>query len=812
MQLSRRFYVLTWSLLIPVAALCNDDHPGKSLTEFSSIRSDLTSGLINKGDFLTQEFYYIFDRAKLSSRYALRANPPLECATPVILDYEKSRESLSLPKRNELDSYLNPTTPAASQVYISPSGIFELNYDTSGTNSVPSYDGNSNGIPDYIERIAEYCDYSWHLIVDSLGYLPPQNVGKKYEIGFQNMFAAGYTIPDPDNKGSTEIVLNNDLIDFGKEYGNSKDTMGVAEITVAHELKHAVQYMYSQWRDREWFLELDATWMEDIAYTNVNSYYSFLSTSQITDPGSSFSDGMGYGNCIWMHFLTQSYGIQINREIWETASAEKAASFTDSIHYYIFNQALSKHGVSLDSAAREYFIWNYFSGTNTNSQVPSYKESSSYPSPTLGAEIWNVPYTSQGNVRQQLSAGFIRIHGNGSNSPFDVRLNFADSRNSVALILKYTTGSYDVKYPEQEGDSVDYVSDHPLKNVAEMILIPVAISSVTNDYDYTFQVSPVQQTQFVFTPLSNSETSKDFEVITTVQPADKIDSINSFKLYYNVNNGSYRVCNFIPTGVSNEYSATISSPGSGVTVDYYFVLDNNHGKCVSCPDNAPDTTFSFYVGPDSGKPTVTMNDSTTVLTIRSFPYLVVAEISDKSGIDSAYVEYKFDDGILRNTRLNKSDEDSYRGYIALDSSGVSRFTELNFKVVAVDSSAWRNVGTYPAEGYREIKISGSSQVSSVKEFAKAAARPSLSQNYPNPFNPSTVISYQLTVNSFVTLKIYDVLGREVATLVNGNQYAGIHTVSFNAGNLPSGVYFCKIAFTGISARRYVASRKLMLMK
>lgn len=65
----------------------------------------------------------------------------------------------------------------------------------------------------------------------------------------------------------------------------------------------------------------------------------------------------------------------------------------------------------------------------------------------------------------------------------------------------------------------------------------------------------------------------------------------------------------------------------------------------------------------------------------------------------------------------------------------------------------------------------------------------LMQNFPNPFNPSTVISYQLPFNAMVTVKIYDMLGREVRTLVNANQESGTYSVSFNASNLASGIYF-----------------------
>lgn len=65
----------------------------------------------------------------------------------------------------------------------------------------------------------------------------------------------------------------------------------------------------------------------------------------------------------------------------------------------------------------------------------------------------------------------------------------------------------------------------------------------------------------------------------------------------------------------------------------------------------------------------------------------------------------------------------------------------------------------------------------------------LSQNYPNPFNPSTVISYNVTDNANVSIKVYDMTGREVRTLVNSFQNAGTYSVNFNATNLASGIYF-----------------------
>ncbi len=88
----------------------------------------------------------------------------------------------------------------------------------------------------------------------------------------------------------------------------------------------------------------------------------------------------------------------------------------------------------------------------------------------------------------------------------------------------------------------------------------------------------------------------------------------------------------------------------------------------------------------------------------------------------------------------------------------------------------------------------------VKEYA-------LEQNYPNPFNPSTTIKYQLPNDEFVTLKVYDILGNEVTTLINEEKVAGKYEVNFNASTLASGVYIYKI-----QSGSFINSKKMLLLK
>ena len=83
----------------------------------------------------------------------------------------------------------------------------------------------------------------------------------------------------------------------------------------------------------------------------------------------------------------------------------------------------------------------------------------------------------------------------------------------------------------------------------------------------------------------------------------------------------------------------------------------------------------------------------------------------------------------------------------------------------------------------------------------------LEQNFPNPFNPSTTINYQISKPGLVTLKIYDILGREIATLINENKIAGFYEFNYNASKLASGIYIYQL-----KSDNFVSSKKMILLK
>jgi len=108
---------------------------------------------------------------------------------------------------------------------------------------------------------------------------------------------------------------------------------------------------------------------------------------------------------------------------------------------------------------------------------------------------------------------------------------------------------------------------------------------------------------------------------------------------------------------------------------------------------------------------------------------------------------------------------------------------------------------------KQIDFNGQYEYSDVVEVELIPVQYALFQNYPNPFNPSTKITYTIPELSFITLKVYDVLGKEIATLVNEEKPAGNYEVEFDSSELTSGIYFYRL-----QAGSFVETKKMILLK
>jgi hypothetical protein len=117
-------------------------------------------------------------------------------------------------------------------------------------------------------------------------------------------------------------------------------------------------------------------------------------------------------------------------------------------------------------------------------------------------------------------------------------------------------------------------------------------------------------------------------------------------------------------------------------------------------------------------------------------------------------------------------------------------------------------GSHPNDGIdATVYTLDFSGITDVEDTDQLPQNYALDQNYPNPFNPATKITYAVPQNSFISLRVFDILGNEVQTLVNETKNAGTYTVSFDAASVPSGVYFYTL-----EAGNFVSTKKMVLIK
>ncbi len=123
-----------------------------------------------------------------------------------------------------------------------------------------------------------------------------------------------------------------------------------------------------------------------------------------------------------------------------------------------------------------------------------------------------------------------------------------------------------------------------------------------------------------------------------------------------------------------------------------------------------------------------------------------------------------------------------------------------------------SVGTYSYR-LKQVDYNGTFEYSDVIEVdVTPPAEYSLTQNFPNPFNPSTTITFSLKADANVSLRVFNVLGQEVASIVNGMMNAGSHQIDFTAAELNSGVYFYNIVADGVDGSSFNSTRKMILNK
>jgi hypothetical protein len=196
----------------------------------------------------------------------------------------------------------------------------------------------------------------------------------------------------------------------------------------------------------------------------------------------------------------------------------------------------------------------------------------------------------------------------------------------------------------------------------------------------------------------------------------------------------------------------------------------------------------------------TMINSYNAQIVYSGDSLIYVENISDFVFQMIYNNYNYVDSVLKADSLAKAfagntNSTAYYSKMWEVSKGFTTtlFKDASYKLTCLIYTAWLNAGS-------PVSVEEENTLQSPVTF-------NLYQNYPNPFNPTTKISWQSSVGSWQTLKVYDVLGNEVAILVNEGKPAGSYEVNFDATGLSSGIYFYKM-----QAGKFIETKKMILMR
>ncbi|HKJ32673.1 MAG TPA: MXAN_6640 family putative metalloprotease [Balneolales bacterium] len=806
------------------------------------INRDERTGIISRDAAILNKFYAIFNPSKLNIRYKMAESQQqkivYKCITPVIIDFQRDKSQLTKRTKQTINSFIKPKISGVEQKDISPSGKFAIYYTTSGPDSVSVTDNNKNGVPDYVDWAASYADSSWDEEVKNIGFTNPVINSRPYVIHIQNLRDGfgnpiyGYTTAD--TLGNTQIYINNN---FGRSgipdnWDPDGKLKGAMKVTIAHELKHAIQFRVDGWSDlyetSRW-LEMDATMMEDVVFDPVDDYINYLK-----DPGSIFSNPQytmypgSYQQVTWGLYFIQNYGIQFWKRVWDDIKTNHYISMKDAVsdvlkRYYqkSFNEEYTRD-----------YLWHYAAGTRS---YPGYGFKTKKRYPTARLAVSNSTVSDgylPGYYQTRFSGIFQEIIPGGQNTG-QVYVTLFDTRHDAGLGLlalkndsttqqivydsTNANGMVSIKTPWYWGNikSLGVVTTDNSTNLSVNTRVLIGANRILygdvnaddtlNDNDvedifnYVMGIKTAMPYTRYFGDVSENDTLTAYDAALIMKHLK--GSLPYFKMDSNDDNRGpeltvFRTPDQLKTPVPS-YKKTVKAPKTitdsemSISIDSVAVTDNKTDARLSVSLNNPNQIYfsSLYI--KIRIPSILVKDVQIDTTAGIWKNSLYKSDYNAGVFQLAIAEPdSFQSGTLFH--LNLTAEGQGLANITIEKA---QFNESH------DSLAYHNI---------TMMIKPRTEVS-IEKKPPVPQKITLSQNYPNPFNPTTLIKFTLPDAQKVAISVYNITGQKVATLANRVYSAGIHTISFNGDNLASGIYFYQMIVkttTGMVVKR----KKMVLLK
>lgn len=457
------------------------------------IQQDHQEGKLGPDAAVLQQFHLLFDSDENTSS----RKEKFKCATPAFVFLHQHEKEISAETRNEINKLTKPDQQYKSkrmqEIYISDSGLFEIHYDTTGSDSISSDDENENGIPDYVEWVSEAADSSYRHLVQNIGFVDPIPEGSRYEIYFEDMSAYGYTQSKSGTGTRSHIVVENDFDGFPLNTDPEGIQIGSIKATVAHEFKHAIQF--EQDLGFSWSLnwsEMDATLMEEVVYDDVNDYYNYIKNgwsssnphlnSVFGGPQRS-APGVGYNFVTWMLYYSEAFGNDLWRAAWELIEADELDGIDEALV-----DLLPAPGIEMDfeSTFVQNHLWHFASGSRSGDDTYGFDEKEDYPNAQMEHSFTSAPLEEvEMSTISKLAARYFEIIPSTSDQGLiEVAVDFDSTQVGVGVLYYMKSGEILESITTGEDKAQVYVPSEiawtEIERLGVVVANPALFSSTRN--------------------------------------------------------------------------------------------------------------------------------------------------------------------------------------------------------------------------------------------------------------------------------------------------------------------------------------------
>jgi len=504
----------------------------------------------------------------------------------------------------------------------------------------------------------------------------------------------------------------------------------------------------------------------------------------VDDSGNVYVNGSSVGSGTGVDYATIKYNSQ-GEEQW--VARYNGPGNSDDVAY----------ALAVDNSGNVYVTgYSYGSGTSYDYATIKYN--------SQGKEQWVARYNGPGNSGDVAYALAVDNSGN----VYVTGRSYGSGTGDDYATIKYNSNGKEqwVARYNGPGNSEDKVQALAVDNSGNVYVTGRSYGSGTGDDYATIKYNSQGEEQWVarYNGPGNSEdkvqalaVDNSGNVYVTGYSVGSGTSYDYATVKYNSQGEEQWVARY--NGPENYYDGALAlaldnsgnvyvtgrSYGSETYDDYATIKYNSQGK---------EQWVARYNGPGN------YFDEAYALAVDNSGNVYVTGYSYGSGTSYDYATVKYNSQGEEHwvARYNGQTNSNDRAYaLAIDNSGNVYVTGYSF---SGKSSIYTTI-KYSSDGADIVESTSNTPVSYF-----------LSQNYPNPFNPTTTIEYQLPKASKVTMKVYDILGREVATLVDDEIKAGYHTATFDGSRYASGIYFVQMTAQSNSAKPYVKIMKIVLMK